>query len=223
MSSSFSAKNGRNAAIWAAGQLQDAEKQGLGYLDAGMDKARTNYGAATDLYDPLRQTFTRGADAYANATGVNGAAGYAQAAANFQHSPGYTQSVDAGLNSVSRRLASLGQLGSGNAQMALNDYAQNRENDQWNTYLQSLAPFNAAALQSTAGQAGTMTGLGNLEAAGGMQSADLLMNNRNQIAQIGMQGFKAGDQAAANRMSALQGGIGLGSKLLGGAFGGFGR
>lgn len=222
MASVFSGKAGRNAAIWGAGQIQDAEKRGLGALDTGMGLARTQYGGAANLYDPLRQQFTQGATGYANATGVNGQGGYDQAAANFHTSPGYTQSVQAGADVVQRRLASLGQLGSGNAQMALNDYAQNRQNDQWNTYLASLAPYNQAALQSTAGQAGTMTGLGNLEAAGGSERGNMIMNNGNQIAQIGMQGMMAGQQAAANRMSALQGGLTLGAKLLGGAFGGFG-
>jgi hypothetical protein len=67
----------------------------------GRNAITTNYGAAGDLYKGLLSSYAPGAQAYGDATGANGATGYARAKSNFQTDPGYGFQMDQGLTGSS--------------------------------------------------------------------------------------------------------------------------
>ena len=90
----------------------------LNYLDAGTAAALERYGmargdlgAAGAAFAPLGELagkFGRGADLYADATGVNGAEGRARATDAFSAGPGYQYALDQGIDAINRRANAAG-------------------------------------------------------------------------------------------------------------------
>lgn len=110
----FSDKPARDAAAartagYTAGYGQLADQFGQ-----GRTAATENYGQGIDLYKNLAGAAQPGANAYADATGANGADGLARAKSNFTATPGYTEGLNLSLNSNDARAASRGMIGSGN-------------------------------------------------------------------------------------------------------------
>lgn len=153
----------------------DNEKAAADMANAGLQKA---YGTASDLYGQGRGALTNymgkaatpfetlfnqsqgGSNAYADASGANGAEGLARAKALFQQTPGYSAGLDSGLDALDRRAASRGMLGSGNLQQDTLKFANDYASQKYGSYLAGLSPYLQQGTQSAAGLAGVYGGLG---------------------------------------------------------------
>lgn len=153
----------------------DNEKAAADMANAGLQKA---YGTASDLYGQGRGALTTymgkaatpfetlfnqsqgGSNAYADASGANGAEGLARAKILFQQTPGYSAGLESGLDALDRRAASRGMLGSGNLQQDTLKFANDYASQKYGGYLAGLSPYLQQGTQSAAGLAGVYGGLG---------------------------------------------------------------
>jgi hypothetical protein len=147
----------------AAGAINGGANNAYGYLDQGtqgalgqLGQARTDLTANGGAYQPLSDLATqygKGAGLYADALGINGAAGTANARSAFQQAPGYETTLNAGIDAVNRRANAAGMLVGGNANRDAADYAGNLANQGYNSWLTNLAGFNPLQLSATQGAA----------------------------------------------------------------------
>ena len=154
----------KNRAL-AAGYGTDAQ----GYLQSGYDTGVTNLNKGIAAYDPLSTLATQYGKAGTldlDSLGVNGPEGNARATAAFQNNPGYTTSVNAGLDVLNRRREAAGMGTSGNADLDALNFAQNTQNQQFQNWQTNLAGTGTTGANLTgtvaAGQAGGFTNLSNL-------------------------------------------------------------
>jgi hypothetical protein len=136
------------------GQLSDLFGQ-------GRDALTSNFGAAGDLYKSLLTSYAPGASAYGDATGANGAAGYARAKTNFQTDPGYGFQMDQGLQALQRTHAAAGNLSSGNADADSLKFALDWPIRAHGSRMSGACPIPSGVNNSAvSGAAGVHTGLG---------------------------------------------------------------
>ena len=241
MSSAFSGRAGRLASIWQATYLrnqQDAldkrinEGRGLS-LDAlgkGYDAARGSYQDAIGLYDPYRTTGLDAWRQYADATGVNGQAGYDRSVGNFRASPGYQWQVDQATDAVTRKQSALGALGSGNTMVAIQDRANHLADQEYGDYLNRLKGISDVGYAATGAQAGLTKGIGDLYGQQGRDKAGVYgdsarlgvlsqQNTTQGIANAVQGGMMAGQRASANRWGLGMSIANLGASLLGSYWG----
>lgn len=128
---------------------------------SGRDALNTNYGNASSLYGSLLNSSGAGANAYGDASGANGAAGYTRATQNFQANPGYQFQMDQGLQALDRTHAAAGNLNSGNADADTLKYATGLANQSYTNYLAGLQPYLGQQTSATSGAAGVDALLGN--------------------------------------------------------------
>lgn len=157
----FSNDNAEQAAQQRNQGLQQGYDALSGLAGQGRDALTQNYGNASSLYSNLINSNTAGANAYGDASGANGAAGYGRATANFQANPGYQFQMDQGLQALDRTHAAAGNLNSGNADTDTLKYATGLANQSYTGYLAGLQPYLGGQQQAVAGAAGVDTGLGN--------------------------------------------------------------
>lgn len=232
----------RNAGLAAGiGFLQGNYGQGRdalsGNLQQGRDALTTGYGKTGDIYSGLGNYYSGlyggGAQAYGDATGANGAAGFGRAQTNFRTDPGYGFQMDQGLQGLQRTHAAAGNLSSGNADADTLKFSQGLADQSYGNYVSRLAPYlglaGSGAATAAAGQAGAATGLGTgLNASYGAQGAGLNASYQGEgaAANAAATGVGASNAAAtmnnynvgANQLSALA----AGGKLFGSLFGSFG-
>jgi hypothetical protein len=188
----------------------------LGYLDQAKVPIQTAYTQGTAAWNPLVNPTLGGFNAYADITGAQGRAGQDRARALFQTDPGYQFAQDAAQQAVARANTG-GYESSGNVLAALQDRSQQLANQQYNQYVQRLAPY----LNLAPTVAGAQTGLaqwqgGNLANILGTQG-NAWANTANAIGQ---------NQAAADTANAATNAnfwgnvIGAGVKLAGAGLGG---
>lgn len=166
----------------AANNVYDATKANAGnYFTAGLDPFMTNL-----------KTDQAGQDAYADATGVNGATGYARALDNFHAGPGYQFLLDQGTQAALRGASGAGTLASGGTLVDLQNMGQGLANQQWSSYLSSLQPFLGQSTANAQGAAGVNTTAGTTAAGIGTAqagtTADLGKTSAGTTAQLGGQG-----------------------------------
>jgi hypothetical protein len=185
----------------------------------GRDALTSNFGAASDLYKNLLASYAPGAQAYGDATGANGADGYARAKANFQTDPGYGFQMDQGLQALQRTHAAAGNLSSGNADTDALKYATGLADQSYGNYVNRLAPYLSGQAGATAGAAGVDTGLGtglnqSYQGQGGAaNTTQTTIGNNNAAAE--MNKYKVG----ANQLNALMGVASLAAGAAGGGGG----
>jgi len=158
----FSTDNENAAAGMKIAGLNKGYEQASGLFGQGRDAATTQYNQALT---PFQQLFTQGgqgAAAYGDAAGVNGPEGMARATANFQATPGFQSGLNMGLDSIDRRAASRGMLGSGNTNLDTVKFATDYGNQQFGNYVNRLSPYLSQQQGAAQGLAGVNTGLGNL-------------------------------------------------------------
>lgn len=126
----------------------------------GRDALSTNFGNAGDLYKNLFTSYAPGANAYGDASGANGPAGYTRATANFQANPGYKFQMDQGLQALDRTHAAAGNLSSGNADADTLNFATGLADKSYSGYVAGLAPYLSGQAGAVSGAAGVDTGLG---------------------------------------------------------------
>ena len=146
----------------AQAALAAGKTEGLGYLDTALNSALPYLQQGTNLYSPYVQTGQNANTMYANALGLNGAAGNQAATSAFQQAPGYQYSLNQGLDALDRRAASRGMLNSGNTNLDTIDYATNAANQGYNSWLSGLQGLGSQGLQATSGQANGLGSIGNL-------------------------------------------------------------
>lgn len=135
--------------------LNQGYQQASSAVNAGQARTDTDYAAALAPWQQNYATAGAGQDAYANATGVNGAAGYAKALENFHTSPGYDWVLNQGNQNILRGQSQSGQLASGGTNLDLLTFGQGLADQNWQKYVQNLQPFLGQANTSAAGISGT--------------------------------------------------------------------
>jgi hypothetical protein len=230
------------------GALRGGYADALASLRQFYPESQSYSGQATDAWNPLIQRGQTGIDAYMDATGANGAEGSGRAFANFRADPGYKWQRNQGIDSLNRAAAARGMLGSGNQTTDILKYSQGLADQTYGNYVSRLAPFLSLYGTGVAGQAGGLTNQATLAAGEGAREAgvqtglgsaiaslygnnatnraNILSNIGQEYGKIGAGGMQAGQQADANMLSLLGGGLGLVGKLAGmptsggGSFGG---
>ena len=212
---------------------------------AGQNALTTNYGAALAPWTSVFQGAQPGVNMYANAVGLGGAAGGAQALDAFKTAnPAYGFGLQQGTNAALADAANKGYLGSGNTAMALQNWGQDYANQQYGNWVNRLSPYLQQQLAGAGGIAGVGMGLGGALNANNMALGSQLAGNQMNLGtqllgsytgqgQAGMQGqaaigaaqanaLLANLQASQNEWNAIGGGLNLFSKLAGfGGGGGF--
>lgn len=186
-----------------------AGKQNIGLIDqlapVGQGYLEDNKQTTGDYLDLSKL----GANAYADATGVNGADGSARATEAFRTSPGYEFSRDQGLQALERTGAKYGRADSGQTDLDMLKYGTGFADQEYQQWINNLSPYNS---MYGAGVAGDTSANGSLtDWVSGITSAKLGANN--QVAS----GKEAGQGALLDPLAAL---AGFAGKAFG--YGGFG-
>jgi hypothetical protein len=179
-----------------------------GLYQQGRDAATTQFGKASDLYTPLIASYSKGADAYGDASGANGPEGLARADATFKNSGQYGTygfNLDQGLQAVARSHAAAGNPLSGNADTDATKFASGLASTTYKDYLGGLQPYLGAAGSAVQGAAGVDTGLGTL-----LNTSDIAQGNAANTTQTGIGATNAAAemnnyQVGANQLNALMG------------------
>lgn len=183
-----------------------------GFLDKGQKDLASAYSDAQKVYQPYADIFSKGANTYADALGLNGAEGSQAAQGAFTSSPGYQFQMDQGLQALERRAAAQGQLGSGNTSLDTLTYAQGLANQDYGNWLDRLGAYNNLGLATANQQAGLTSGIGDAGYATGVSKADISNSLGQYSGNLQTQGA-AQDSAATQGL--ISGALSLGSKLLG--------
>ncbi|MFC6790573.1 hypothetical protein ACFQE0_13750 [Methylobacterium komagatae] len=219
MSSIFSGKPQRQAAIFAAQQLQQGKDQGDAALDQGYSRASDAYGQAATTFGNLANSYGAGSQLYQDALGVNGQAAADAAKNSYQQSAGYGFNLDQGLQALNRTRAVNGTLASGNADTDAMKFASGLASQDYGNWLSNLSGLDTKRYGATTGQAGTFGALGNAALQTGTAKAGLASSTANGIAQAGAAGLQAGQQAQMNGLNAIFSGV----KSIGDLAGGIGK
>lgn len=166
------------------------QTQGTDYLNAGYGTSQNNLNSAKGVYQGLADKYGKGTDLYLNALGVNGTGGSSDAWNAFQNANPQTQGViDQGLDAINRRRATSGMVNSGNADLDALNFAQNTQNQQYNSWLSNLSGVNQNNMTASSGVAGAYGSL-----------SDLAQNNATN--QVGLLGNSTSGLASANNLQA---------------------
>lgn len=160
---------------------RDAQVNGLtqGYnnassaINTGQTNTNTDYAAALAPYTTNLGVTQAGQNNYADATGVNGAAGYAKALDSFHTNPGYDWVQQQGDQNILRNQSASGQLASGGTNIDLLKYGQGLANQNWNQYITNLQPFIGASTANAGGAAAVGTAKAGTDAGFAGKLADL--------------------------------------------------
>lgn len=213
--SAFSSDPAKQAAADETAALNQGKSQATTALDNGLATATPLYQQAYAPFSTLYSKSMPGIDAYADATGANGAEGLARAKANYQADPGYSGGLTTGIDQVMRTAAARGDLGGGNTSADEIKFASDYDNQKYSQYVQSLAPWLSEGNSAASGGAsvlGSQAGA-NLGVAG--QEAGIDTSTAQGIGQAQAQADLAPYQASSNFWSALMGGAGLALKATG--------
>jgi hypothetical protein len=205
-----------------ADAARDAQTAGL---RAGYDKASTALGQGRDALTtnftagllPFQQNYTTGQagqDAYADATGANGAEGQARAKANFQNAPGYQGALDAASENVLRNHARTGDMRSGATNVDLSNVAQNLQNQQWQQYTSNLQPFLSSSASAAGGIGSLSSGLGTALNSNYGSLGELGYNTETGVGNANANAALAGNAASANGINAIMQGGQMAAQLL---------
>lgn len=156
----FSDKNERKARDAQIGSINKGFDYATDFYGQGRDQLTSSYGDAKGYFAPLMGGANSGFNAYGDATGANGADGMARARELFTQNPGYQEGLDRGLDSLDRRAASRGMLGSGNTQIDTLKYATDYADTKYGNFVNNLAPYLGTATGIAGQQAGLATNFG---------------------------------------------------------------
>ncbi len=184
-------------------------------IDAGKANADDAYGRALVPFTALYDTGQQGLNAYADALGLNGAAGNARATAAFQNNPGYQAQLDTGLQAIDRGAAARGMLSSGNTLAAEQKYGDDLANQSWQSYLNSFSPLSTLAGQGAQGIAGVSNAQAGTDYLAGQDLAKYGWQQQTGIGDANAAADLANYNASANSLNAAMQGARLGSMLLG--------
>jgi hypothetical protein len=211
----FSNKNAQQAADDQKAAIATGQTQGLSDLSQGLGLATNSYTAGLQPFQANLATDQSGQNAYADATGANGAAGNTRAVQNFQTGPGYQFALDQGSANLARNKAATGQLASGSTDVDLQNLGQGMANQQWQQYITNLQPFLGQSTANAQGQGALYSGLANTQNANLGQQASLNYGAATSAGNAQANADLANNSAAANLFGAAKSGLSLGAGLLG--------
>jgi hypothetical protein len=184
--------------------LNDGKKKAVRAIDEGYNEAQSQYGEASEVYDPIMEDRGRATDMYYNSLGLNGQEGYDAALGAFQNGPGFQTALDMANQNVLRNNAAMGGVASGNTGIALSDRArglQNLEFGNWQNRLQGLDVYPVANSKASA-----LQGLGNMFAREGDATSGVYTQMAPHIAgQYNNQASLIGQQQMMNANAQQQG------------------
>lgn len=140
----------------AQGAINTGAQGAQGYLQQGAGNAVGTLQAGGGAYAPLTALagqYGKGANLYADALGINGQQGNANATSAFQAGPGYDFTLNQGINSLSRLANAQGQGVGGNVNRSAIDYATGLANNTFNNWRDALGGYNNLQLGATQGAA----------------------------------------------------------------------
>ncbi len=152
MSSIFSGKAGRQAAMFQAQQLQQGQDQGNAALDTGYQRAADAYGQAATTFGNLADSYGSGSKLYQDALGVNGTDAANAARNSYQTSAGYGFNMDQGLQALNRTRAVNGTLASGNADTDAMKFASGLASQDYGNWLSNLSNLDTKRYGATSGR-----------------------------------------------------------------------
>jgi hypothetical protein len=211
----FSNKNAQDAANAQIQGINAGATNAHTDLNTGLNLATGSYNAGLQPFQTNLATDQAGQNAYADATGANGAAGNQRAVQNFQTGPGYQFQLDQGSQNVLRNQAATGQLASGATNVDLQNYGQGQANQAYQQYIQNLQPFLGQSTANASGAGGLYSGLANLQNQNLGQSASLDYGAATSAGNAQANADLANNAAAANQFGALKSAASLGSTLMG--------
>lgn len=145
----------KDAAVWNQGVISGYDAQGNAIIDQGSAAAGGYLNQVSDLYKPIAGATSM----YADANGLNGAAGNERATGAFQTAPGYEFQRDQGLQALDRRSSAAGRFQSGNADIDAMQFATGLADQSYGSWLDRLNGMSNTALS---GQTGALNNLANL-------------------------------------------------------------
>jgi hypothetical protein len=164
--------------LWSAqpqqiAALQGGQEQALAALKASKDASLGYYNQALPLYDPYRQQGLKAWDAYGNAAGLNGQAGYDAATGAFRASPNYQYDLEEASKETQRAAGAVGELYSGNTAAAISDRAGKMADREYGNYVDRLRDIAGTGYNATGAQAGLYQGMAGVEGGYGSAVAGL--------------------------------------------------
>jgi hypothetical protein len=216
----FSSGPAEKAAQDKTNALNAGKSEAYGYLDNGQTSADALYSKAYSPFEALFNKSMGGINAYADATGANGAEGLARAKAAYQSNPGYSGGLTTGVDQLNRTAAARGDNG-GNNSADIIKFASDYDSQKYSDYLSNLAPWLNEGNSAAAGGAGVLTGQAGSDLGVAGSKAGIATNTAAGIGDAEAQADLAKYGASSNFWNALMGGAGLALKATGiGGFGG---
>lgn len=212
----FNSNDAQKASKQQIAGLKQGQKQATSDIQTGLQGDVSALQQGQQLFQPLYSTDVSGANAYADATGANGAEGYARALQSFQSSPLYQSMFgangQAGLaeQAIDRNRAAQGMLASGNTDADIANYiTQTALPQTWNTYTSNLSPYNTLAQSSAGSMADILSKIGSAKMTTGENLAGLDQQTAAAIGANKAGATMANQTASANQWNALLAGASL--------------
>lgn len=206
----FSTKPAEAAAEAKITGYNNAKSDANAALTTGQAGADTLYGQAGDLYKPIMANAGNGSDAYADATGANGAEGLARAGNLFRSATGYQGGLTTGVDQLARTAAARGDTG-GNLSGDIIKFASDYDAQKYGNYVSNLAPWLGANQSAVTGAAGVKTGQAGVDLGVAGQKASNDWNAATGIGNANADKELAPYSASSNFWSSL---MGLGNMAL---------
>lgn len=208
----------------AAAALKQGYATGLDQSNTTLANAQTGadslYQQGYSPFASLIKTTGAGSDAYADATGANGADGLTRAKTLFTSTPGYQSGFDL-LNDANDRLAaSRGILASGNTIADTAKLATTYADQNYGNFVNRLAPYVGASTAAASGGASVLGGQAASDLGVAGQKSQNQWNAATGSANADAQADLAKYSASQNFWGALMGGANMALKASG--IGGYG-
>jgi hypothetical protein len=211
----FSDKNEQKAADALKAGFQTGKKDAYGEIDKGLAGANSDYASALGLYGGLTDTYGKGVNMYADALGLNGAAGNANATGAYQAGPGYQYATDQAIQALERRAGAQGQLGSGQTNLDTLGAVYGLADQDYGNWLDRLSGYNGLASGNADSQAGIYGDKAAMGYNAGTAKAGYGWNAATGQAGADADFQKGKDQTGANIIGAALGGVSSAAKLFG--------
>lgn len=171
----------------STGAINTGANSALGYLDTGANNALGALNNSAGAFGNLAANYGQGAGLYADALGINGAAGNARAQSAFTSSPGYDYQLNQGIDAINRRANAAGMLQGGNANRDAISFASNLANQNYGNWLNNLSGYNGLQLNATQGGAGVNSAIANLYNQSGQNKANVATGQGSSLANLAQQ------------------------------------
>lgn len=173
-------------------------------INTGQAKTDADYAGALQPYTTNLGVTQAGQGNYADATGVNGAAGYDKALQSFHTNPGYDFQLEQGNQNVLRGKSQSGQLASGGTNIDLQKLAIGQADQSWNQYVANLLPFVGASTANAGGAAAVGTAKAGTDAGAAGKLADIGWQQNTGIGNANANAELAHVTTNANSVNAAQ-------------------